>query len=384
MPKWIFTISHVTSKPHVPVRIALFSALLIALVIGCSKSPEPAAATAPENSYDTAAATVVQIDPLTAVVANETTHLAAGKAGIFFDQETDDGTDTVFQINQLDSAETTTLTAQSVGLAMGQKNVTGNFQGLAVAGDWLYFYFTGSADRASLCCVGRWNSQGQIEILANNQQLIDTTGTGDTLSICRGEMAQSDGIVWLWLHSINGSYFLQIDSTLAQTRPTVESRFKNLTIDYQPPDFTHDNYSVGAGPNQTLLIIDSWLGALWRVRPDGIIKQIHLLTGLPKEMSSPALDDQNRIIIFATGSDLIPPRVDSQAPEPMDYTEYPAFLIFTDEKITAYPRKMLKTQPPYDIDKLTIKNLCPVPDKTGWIAYDPNAGELFRIHLTHQ
>jgi hypothetical protein len=358
------------------MRCGWVAIALCCLTAGCSRSSAPVSDAAAPADPD-----AVQIDPVVAVAPNTNTHLATGSTGVYFVQETDDGDDSVYRLNDLDLAVKTELSSAAIAAAMGRPAVHGNFQDIAAVNDDLYFYFAGREDRNFVSCLGRFTSDGKLKILADNQKLGDLTGAGDTLSILQGSMTQSAGIVWLWLHSAAGSYFVQVDPKATDPANMVRIPFAHLTADMTQPVLTHDASTIGSGPNGTIHIIDGYMGILWEISPDGVAALKHNLTGLPSGLSSPVLDSEQRTILFATGSDMLPPRLESQHPEAMDYTEFPALLIFGSGRIQAFGKSVLRCNSQFPAEDLHIIDLCATPDGGAWIGYDPGAGELFKLQL---
>jgi hypothetical protein len=358
------------------MRRACVAIALSLLTAGCSRPSAPApAATAPPDPDS------VQVEPIAAVAPNTNTHLATGSTGVYFVQETDDGDDSVYRLNDLDLAVKTELSSASIAAALGRPAVHGNFQDITAADDDLYFYFVGREQRNFVSCLGKYSPDGKLKILADDQKLGQLTGAGDTLSICQGNLTQSAGIIWLWLHSAAGSYFVQADSKSSDPAASVHVPFTQLTSDMTVPVLTHDSSTMGAGPNGSVLIIDGYMGILWEISPDGVAAVKHNLTGLPSNLSSPVMDSQERTILFATGGDMIPPRLETQHPEAMDYTEFPALLILGSGRIQSFGKSVLRCNSQFPAEDLHIVNLCATTDGSGWIGYDPGAGELFKLQL---
>ncbi|MGA3067305.1 MAG: hypothetical protein ABSF29_10705 [Tepidisphaeraceae bacterium] len=349
------------------------------LIAGCSRPAPPPIAPAQDTTPN-----CVQITPVVAAMPNIPTHLAIAATSTYFVQETDNGLDTVYRIDPLDQSHTTALTSAAVAAAMGKPTGTGNFQDLAAEGDTLYFYFAGQQGHEFFSCVGRFDPAGKIQILADYQFLSTLCAVGDSISIYRAEMAASGDIIWLWLHSVDGSFFLQIDPSNPDATAIVSRPFIQPQADLTTLQFTNDNYAVGAGPDGDLLVLDYFVGDLWQISPQGLAKPLHSLTGLPSSASAPALDPSERIAIFFSGTDLFVPRSDAQQMEQTPYTEFPALMLFSDQDTQSFSVTALRTPAEFPAAKLQFACMRPTSDGSGWIAYNPSDGEFFRLKLAHQ
>ncbi len=358
------------------MRIAWVALLILTVSGGCSRPappPAPAAAAADPN--------YCQIDPITAALPGLPTHLAASDALTAFTQETSNGLDTVYQIDAMETSRPTLLTSAAIGKAMGKPGARGNIQDLAADGSTIYFYYAGSAHRAFVSCLGRMGPSGKIEILADQQRLGDFCGMGDAISIYRGQLAISDGQIWLWLHSEDGSYFIQIDPKSSDPSALLRKPFDKPVSDLAPPSLTRESYALAPGPGGGLLILDYWSGILWYMSPVGFMKPMHNFTGLPSNVSAPAMDEQGRIGAFFAGSDMFVPREDSQVPEEIPFAEYPALLLFGDKKILPFGRSALLSPAQFPQGQMQISAMISSADGSAWIGYDAAAGEIFRLHL---
>jgi hypothetical protein len=309
--------------------------------------------------------------------------VAVSSAGIFFVQETGEFRDHVDRLNELNSPTPTGLNCDAIAGAMGHPDAAGNIQALAVSGDWLFFYFAGSEKRDLVACVGRYSiADHKLQILADTDRLGQLTGAAGTLSLYRPEMMTSGNSVWLWLHAIDGSCFLQIDPANADPTTAIRRDFDRLTCDFQQPDFTHDGYfSVGAGPQGSLLIEDRWMCVLWEISPNGHTVEAASLTLLPREMSPPAMDGQRQINFFVADSPALAPRETSPQPPKMPAVDFPALLYYHDQEFDDFGKVALLSDKEFPAEELRFSSLVPNGDQTGWIACDTTVGEIFQIHL---
>ena len=354
-----------------------FLGFALLLVVGCSQ-PNPA----PATRESSAAPNAVLIDPIATLGANRLTHLASSSAGLFFVQEEDGGGDHVRRLSDLDAPLDTGLSGLAIGRAIGHPLVVGNIQALAADANRLYFFFAGADHGATVACAGWFDiSTGNIQILADAAKLAQLIGSRQTLSICRPEMAASGNVVWLWLHSLAGSSFLHIDPTDANLATAISRPFDELTVDLVQPDFTHEDYAAGGGADGSLLIEDRWLGAMWQIAPRGHTLQIASLTSLPHGLSAPAEGADGKIAIFAAAGPAVVPREDSPHPPTIGAVNYPALLLYHDQQFDSFGQATLHGQADFPVAKLALSALVLSPDQSGWIAYDPPTGELFRLRL---
>jgi len=340
---------------------------------GCSRPPPPVAPPPPQPD-------TVQIDALLAVHRQRPTHLSSSGAGVIFVQETDEGNDVVYRVNSAALAEKIGLSSAAVLTAMGCEGAKGNFLDLAVTDHTIYFYFAASVGRQFQACLGCLGPDGKIQILADTRKLADLSGFGNTLSIYRADMALSGGKIWLWLHSVAGACFLQIDPQASP--PAIDRPFARPTADFAAPILTGDKYTVGAGPEGSLVIADLWMGTLWEIAPDGFSTPLASLVGLPNAMSAPSVDKQDRVVMFSAGDQNILPRTEEQSAGDIGATQFPALLIFAPKQISRFSRPAIRVGAPFRVEDLRLSSMCPSPDHDGWIAYDAAAGELFHIRLT--
>jgi hypothetical protein len=280
-------------------------------------------------------------------------------------------------------AAATQLTTASVAAALGKPTAHGNLVDLAADGNTLYFYFVGQYKNIFLSCLGRLDTDGKIEIVADQSRLANLCGIGDAISIYQGQLALSAGKIWLWLHCEDGSYFLQVDPTATDPSAMIRRPFDHVTADLASAAFTHENYALAPGPAGGLLVLDYWSGILWNINTTGYARPLHNFVGLPNNASPPALDSQGRIAVFFSGTDLFVPRDDSQ-PEQIPYAEYPALILFGDAKNLIFPRTELLSGGQFPAEKLQFNPIRSTADMTGWLAYDPGSGEIFRLRLINR
>ncbi len=354
------------------------------MALGCSRPAEPLAAPSPTSQVDARPPVYsLRIDPLTAIPRHGLIHLTAVPAGIYFVLETKGGSETVEFVNESNFVEETPLTSASVAAAFGYPAVTGTFQGLAGAGDFLYFYFAGTSEQHFHAALGRYSlTSKKIELLADEHQIADLSAAGDELSICRGEVACAGKTLWLWLHSLDGSYFLQRD--LDQPGPEIPLRrgFDHLDAQSLVPELTHEGYEVNGCANGALLILDPWMREIWQITPAGKATPVVCLVGLPNALSAPVPDANNQIVLFSADAELIGPRLESQRPQTMPSIEFPALMIFGGADPTAVSRSEMRCPPQFSIDSFRFAAMCQSPRGNGWIGYDTASSELFSLNLS--
>src|SRR4051812_30806951 len=164
----------------------------------------------------------VRMEPIAQLVANRTTHLAVDAVGnLYWTQESDDGQDLLFVTGPSGNlAQPTTLSSASILAALKPTTPVpksapsksfpsrapakpgGNIQSLIAGPDGaLYFYFNGGAGAAvGAQAIGRYEPRsGEIQIVADTQQLATISGMGRSLDLARGELLPCGAVVRLFL-----------------------------------------------------------------------------------------------------------------------------------------------------------------------------------------
>jgi hypothetical protein len=122
-----------------------------------------------------------------------------------------------------------------------------------------------------------------------------------------------------------------------------------------------------------------------RVAPDGNATLVRPLAGLPSVLSTPSVDREQNMVLFAGNGNIIGARKpDPNAANPGDArvdSSYPAMLIFKPDKVVSIGRDRVQTYPQFPIFSMRLRQLVPDARQGGWISYDAGSGELLRVKI---
>jgi hypothetical protein len=356
-------------------------------ITGCSKSdvnapPEPPKAepAPPPNA--------IQLVVLATLAPNRVTHLAATAYGVACAQETADGKQAVSLIDLNGICEPTDLNPTLAGFALFfARNATGNFQGIAADKDNLYFYFSGTNDTDAVAGIGTYSLKlKDAKVVANTRKITELTGNPDAVASCRGEMTRAGDFLWLWLHSSDHSYFIQMDLTSVKPVATLQRGFIDPDCDVDKDlQFNQANsYAIGGAGDGSILMTDLFNGILWKISPDGVTRARWPLAHVPKNISSPTVDDHARAVLFISPGDAISPHLPLPDAAPLPTTEFPALAIIDAANVQTIGKSALIAKPGVDISALHIDDLTRAVDGKSWVGYDLPTGIVYRLTPVHQ
>jgi hypothetical protein len=371
-------------------RLTIFAALLLLLVAaGCGDDrPKVVPATRPVE-----AALDVQLKPLTPLLPNRPTHATVdGFGNVYWVQETDRRDDTMFVIGEGGIPRATQLAAANIAALLGAKDVKdaarGNIHGIAAApeaGGDIYFYFVGVQARRTIACIGAFTPKTErVRILADTDAVAAATGMGRSLPLARGSVVCDGRIVWMWLrHTDNWAMFRIEPGRLPTSGPAKLPRaFESVRLEGRPLELTREDMEIAPAPGGALFLLDIAGGRLVKIAPDGTATIVRSLAGLPKLLSTPAVDRDQNLVLFAGNGEIIGVKGQdanvAATPEKLDST-YPALLIFKPDKVVSIGRDHMHAYPGFPIFSTRLRQLVPHPRDGGWISYDAGSGELLHV-----
>jgi hypothetical protein len=379
------------SSSQIRAREFATISILLALVIcvGCDRTPPkvaaPATATAPAVVVpDLNYPLQCELSIVAPLLPKLKTHVAVDPASnIYFVQETDEGGDGMFVIGSGEVSVSTPLSSQNILGELGEKG-TGNIQSIAAGGDGnIYFFFMGGSKRKTIACFGRYDPRTHLlRILANEARLESATGMGASLTLASGTVACAGPAVWLWIRHADvsclfGMKFGQIpDEGLLSFPRTTSVRSRT-----GPIDMTRDDLQLAGGPGDSLLLVDTWTAALWKIEPNGNAEVLQSLVNLPMALGLPGANSRGEIAMFASQSDRIEPRVEGRV-VPVDVdTRYPSLLLFRNGKVTGISWDDFVADNSFPRATMQFQQTFYEPGRDTWIGYDAATGQLLRLKL---
>jgi hypothetical protein len=361
----------------------------MALLIGCDRTPPkvavPATATAPVNTApDVDYPLQCELSIVAPLLPKLKTHVAIDPASnIYFVQETEDGGDGMYVVGSGEVSIATPLSSQNILAELGEKG-SGNIQSIAAGADGnIYFFFMGGSKRKTVASFGRYDPRTHlIRILADEARLESSTGMGASLTLASGTVACAGPAVWLWIRHADESRlfstkFGQIpdEGMLSfQRATTVRSRTG-------PIDMTRDDLKLGGGFGDSLLLVDTWTAALWKIEPSGNAEVLQSLVNLPIALGLPGANPRGEIAMFASTSERIEPRVEGRV-VPVDVdTRFPALLLFRGNKVTGIAWDDFIADASFPRATMQFQQTIYDAGRDSWIGYDAASGQLLRLKL---
>lgn len=354
--------------------------IFVALVAGCdreSSAPTPAPPRAKEL--------FVEIRGVTPLLPDRRTHVAAtGTGQIFWVQEAPEagGRETVFALADQGLASATKLSNASVLEALKEPGAQGAIQSLAATPDaQVLYYFAGQTKRKLLVALGIFSpASGQTRVLADAAALRDASGMGNTLALARGSILRSasaatvGGRTWLWLRHDHGFAVLSIEAD-----GTVRRAFDRVRA---PAGETLELVAPGedlAADGEGLVYLERGRGRLWRIGAGGDASVQADVSELPRGMTGPSPDGGGRVAMFAPeGPPLVePPENPLFAPKPV--ADFPALVRYAGERRSILARGAFDAPSRLDVRALAFGQL--VRDRSSWLGYDTQTGELLRLRV---
>jgi hypothetical protein len=364
-------------------------ALLIVLPLvpsGCGdERPAVSPATRPtETALD------LSLKPLTPLLPNRPTHVTVDRFGnVYWVQETDRGDDAMFVIGEGGIPRATQLTVPNVAALLGAgTGARGNIHGIASASDAggdIYFYFQGVEGRRTLACLGAFTpATERVRVLADSDAVAAATGMGRSLPLARGSVCSDGRSVWVWLrHTDNWAVFRLDPSRLPTSGPAQFARaFESVRLGSQTVEMTRDGMEIAPAPGGSLFLLDVPRARLLKIAPDGVATLVRPLAGLPAQLSAPAVDREQNLVLFAGNGNLIGVKGNDAAvaAAKVDST-YPAMLIFKPDKVVSIGRDYMQAYPGFPVFSMRLRQLVPHARDGGWVSYDAGSGELLHVKI---
>jgi hypothetical protein len=364
------------------MRMRVWCVILVAALGGCDRDlgapPQAPQKKAPELAVD--------IQGVTPLLPDRRTHVAAtGTGQVFWVQEATEpgGRETVFSLPDGGLPGATRLTSLAILEALGERSERGGIQSLAAApGGELYFYFAGESRRKLMLAVGAFSpASGETRILANLSALRQASGMGNTLALARGSLLrEAGGRTSLWLRHDHGFVLLSVDP--ADGASPVRRLFDRV----RPPN-GEDLQLVASGEDLTA-VGDGWVyldrprGRLWRIGPTGEASVLADVSDLPRAVTAPAADERGRLAMFAPdGPPFTEPPDNPLAPTPQ-VAALPAWVTFDGQRRTVLGRETFTAPARLNVRALAFPRV--FRDRSSWLGYDSQTGELLRVRVVER
>ena len=362
--------------------------IFVALVAGCDReSDAPTAPPAKKKEL------VVEIRGVTPLLPDRRTHLApTGTGQLFWVQEAGDATaggrETLFTLADGGIASATKFSDASVLEALGatgEPGARGAIQSLAATGNAeVYFYFAGQTKRKLLVAMGIFApASGETRVTADAAALREASGMGNTLALARGSVLRSAGAggaaarTWLWLRHEHGFVVLTVDAGGSVRRAFDKLRLPEgeaLELTSQGEDLVAD----GEG----LVYLERRRGRLWRIGGTGDASVLADVSELPAGTTAPSPEGAGALAMFAPpGAPFVEPPDNPLFP-PKPVADFPALVRYTggqNPRRTILPRGAFDAPSHLNVRALAFSQL--VRDRSSWLAYDTQTGELLRVRV---
>ena len=373
------------NRPWPIARLVALLLLLLSLAGGCDDDAQNAAAPA------TPAEPTLELDmkPLTPLLPNRPTHATVDRLGnVYWVQETDRGDDAMFVIGEGGIPRATQLSVQTIASLLGVGDgARGNIHGIAAAagpGGDIYFYFIGRAGRSTIACIGTFTPKTEkVRVLADTEAVAAATGMGRSLALARGSVVSAGGSVWIWLRHTDNWAMFHIDPTkLPTTGPARLTRvFERVLFEGKPLELTREELEISGAPGGGIFLLDVPHAQLLKITPDGKAELVRSLIGLPSVLSTPSVDAEQNLVLFAANADLIGIKAGDPT-APRIKATFPALLIFKRDRVVTIERDHMNVYPGFAVFGTRLRQLVPHDVEKGWISYDAGSGELLRIKVT--
>jgi hypothetical protein len=350
---------------------------LVLVLFGCERRPTAPPPPTPAPSPG------VEVTRVTPLPADRPTHLApTGNGQIFWVQEGDGARETVFSISEGGLPSATRLSNAAVLEALDKPDGRGSLQSLVSGADGnLYFYFAGRSGKQFVAAFGSFSpGTGRVRILQDTAALGQTSRMGPALALARGSIVRADSLLWLWLRHDQGYALLSMD--LARPGATLRQTFEQVRTPTGPLSLTSLTEDLSAGQGKSLLFVDRAQKRLWRISPLGDAAPIAQLADLSVNITAPSLDGQGRPILLAPEPPSKADDFDSNPllnPSTAPAIAYPALVILDGDQRTLLDRNTFSFPTHFNIRALAPTRLA--RDRAGWLAYDPQTGELLRLRI---
>jgi hypothetical protein len=363
-------------------------AMLLVLLVGCDRPTS--VVTSAESSEPAEVALRGEITSIAPLSPNRTTHLAADRVGnVFFVQESSGGQDVLFVCGRSGVPRATLLTSSSILDAMGlPRSGRGTIQSIACDRDGsVLFYFRGGHARKSAVCLGRFFPQDEkIQILCETKPLSDATGMGGSIEVATGTVLCWESVTWLWVRHSDAFALFQFTTAdvpnsgqMKLPPPSTAVLIRGGTL-----PLTRDDYDLAAAADKSLVLLDRYLGLLWKIDPSGSATPMQTLLDLPSMVTNPAIHPDGTIALAFSPSEPLEPHGDVNMTPVKLRTSYPALVTVHDGAIRAIGRQDLSAAGSFPIHSMQLSRLCYDMGNDCWVAYDQGSGELLRLRLSRK
>jgi len=370
--------------------------IFVALVmVGCDRDSG-----APTPPVKKAKELFVEISGVTPLLPDRRTHLApTGTGQLFWVQEAVDaggaggGRETVFTLADGGIATATKFSNASVLEALGaagEPGARGGIQSLAATGNGeVYFFFAGQSKRKLLVGLGVFvPASGETRVIADAAALREASGMGNTLALARGSVLRSTGSggggggrTWLWLRHEHGFVVLSVDGG------SVRRAFDRLRV---PEGEALELVAPGedlVADGEGLVYLERGRGRLWRIGANGEASVLTDVSELPAGTTAPSPDGgvgaaSGALAVFAPpGAPFVEPPDNPLVP-PKPVADFPALVRYAggpNPRRTILGRGAFDAPSRLNVRGLTFPQL--VRDRSSWLGYDTQTGEVLRVRV---
>jgi hypothetical protein len=379
---------HETWRGHIfwYIRGMLRSGIIVMLLLIPTLACDPAPTHTPPPGKPTAYS--ADLEPISQLAPSRVTHLAADAVGnIYWSQQTPDEQDAMFIMGPGGVPNVTGLTSARILQQLGVTNGGGGtIQSIAAGPDGaIYFYFLGGIGRTTHACLGRYRAgNDELRILADTSGLGRDTGMGASIALARGQIIPGSSQLTLVVRHSDIAAILRFPPQAAAGNAKVALRrpFVQVVAADEVLDLRQQHYELAPGPGGTMLMTDTWSGALWEIDENGVASVVHSLVGVPRELSRPAALRGGETVLFAGDAEPMHPRVlERSEPLPLQPL-FPALLMWTNQRLFQIAGDDLRVPAGFATDTLHLHDLLPLPRGGGLIAYDSTSGQVLRIQIT--
>jgi hypothetical protein len=366
------------------MRMRAWCVIFVALLAGCdreSAAPTPAAKKAKEL--------VVEVRGVTPLLPDRRTHVApTGTGQVFWVQEAADagGRETVFTLGDGGLATATKFSNASVLAALKEQGGRGGIQSLAATSEGeIFYYFAGQTKRKLLVALGAFSpASGETRVIADAAALREASGMGNTLALARGSVLRSasagGGRTWLWLRHDHGFVVLALEAGGSLRRAFDRLRLpQGEALELVSPG--EDLVADGDG----LVYLERGRGRLWRIGGGGEASVLADVSELPRGTTAPSPDGGGGggggggLAMFAPeGPPFVEPPDNPLFP-PKPVADFPALVRYTGARRTILPRGVFDAPSRLNVRALAFGQL--VRDRSSWLGYDAQTGELLRVRV---
>jgi hypothetical protein len=311
---------------------------------------------------------------------------------LWFVQESDDGDDVTFIAGASEAPRATRLSSSNILAAFGAAiENRGNIQSIAAGlNGEIYFYLKGGGKRNTIACFGRFAPRtGAIQILAGTSQLQSESGLGPSIELARGTVVVSQaGKIFLLVRHGDGAAMFRMDPRKLPSdgaMPSLAAPVRELRAPGESIPLTRADVELAPGLGDSLLLLDVWGGAIWRVSPEYDASLLCSIVGISTQLSLPAVGRDGQIILFAGDGEPVGPHVKQRIePIKMDL-HYPSLLMLDsgkDAKLQAIAQDDLRAPGGFALYTSQLQQLVYEPARDSFVGFDATSGQIVRIKVT--